>query len=170
MASQHIRVYTPPPVPGSNASNRKCKTTIRKRESSDDGGYWQQVGLPPRGATLHAAITQGVRYSVFKKLSTLTHIDQKVLAVIVSIPSATLQRRAKSGRFTRDESDRLFRFAELYKAAIDLFEGDADGAREWIQQAVRGLGGRRPVDMLNTSVESQAVMELIGRLEHGITV
>ncbi|MGI9286851.1 MAG: type II RES/Xre toxin-antitoxin system antitoxin [Pseudomonadales bacterium] len=170
MPSQHIRAYTPGAGNGSNTNKRTRKTAIRTRGSSHSGAYWQQVGLPPRGAKLHDAITEGVPYSVYKKLAKLTGIDQKALAVIVSIPPATLQRRAKSGRFTREESDRLFRLAELYKAATDLFEGDQDGARQWLHEPVRGLGGRRPVDMLNTSVEARAVMELIGRLEHGVTV
>lgn len=170
MPSQHIRAYAPGSDSGSNTNKRTRKTTLDKRGSGNSGGYWQQVGLPPRGAKLHDAITQGVPYSVYKKLVKLTGIDHKTLAVFVNIPPATLQRRAKSGRFTRDEGDRLFRLAELYKAATDLFEGDQDGARQWIQEAVRGLGGRHPVDMLNTSVEARAVMELIGRLEHGVTV
>lgn len=33
---------------------------------------------------------------------------------------------------------------------------------------VRGLGDRRPMDMLSTSAESQAVIDLIVRLEHGV--
>ena len=69
----------------------------------------------------------------------------------------------------RDESNRLFRLAEQYRAAIDLFEGKSDSARHWIQAPVRGLGNRCSVDMLNTSVEARAVMDLIGQLEHGTT-
>ncbi len=170
MSSQHIRAYTPVSGNESNASKRKLTATIRQQEANDSGGYWRKIGLPPRGAKLHDAINEGLPYSIYKKLAKLTGIDQKALAVIVSIPPATLQRRAKTGRFNREESDRLFRLTELFKSATDLFEGNHEGARQWLLEPVRGLGGRRPVDMLRTSVEARAVMELIGRLEHGVTV
>ncbi len=67
------------------------------------------------------------------------------------------------------ESDRLYRFAELFKAALDLFEGDAESARAWLFKPNVGLGGRRPVEMSATSAEYQTVLNLIGRLEHGVT-
>ncbi|MFT0137715.1 antitoxin Xre/MbcA/ParS toxin-binding domain-containing protein [Alcanivoracaceae bacterium MT1] len=68
------------------------------------------------------------------------------------------------------EQKELYRFAEVLKAATDLFEGDKVRARQWLLNPVRGLGGRRPVEMIATSAEAEAVLNLIGRLEHGITV
>lgn len=91
-------------------------------------GYWQQIGLPARGRKLHELLHEGVEYRVYPRLAKVSGIEQKALARYVDIPSATLSRRAKSGRFKMAESDRLYRFAELFKAALDLFEGDAEGA------------------------------------------
>ncbi|MHC9037670.1 antitoxin Xre/MbcA/ParS toxin-binding domain-containing protein [Cobetia marina] len=33
---------------------------------------------------------------------------------------------------------------------------------------MRGLGGRRPVEMVATTAGAEAVLDLIGRLEHGV--
>jgi len=130
--------------------------------------FWKVIGVPSRGARLHEALRNGLPFSVFRKLSGLSGMDKKTLATVTVIAPATLQRRAKAGRFSQDESDRLYRFAEVLKAAGDLFEGDMAEATKWLNSPVRGLGGRRPMEMLATSAETEAVLDLIGRLEHGV--
>ncbi|WP_233266249.1 type II RES/Xre toxin-antitoxin system antitoxin [Cobetia sp. L2A1] len=95
-------------------------------------------------------------------------LESKELARYVVIPPATLKRRADTGYFKPAEGDRLYRFAEVYKSAVDLFEGDKAKAKEWLLSPVRGLGGRRPVEMVATTAGAEAVLDLIGRLEHGV--
>lgn len=131
-------------------------------------GFWKAVGMPARGAKLHQLLKEGLPFTVYKNLATTAGLEHKELAKYAVIPPATLQRRAKSGRFKPDESDRLYRFAEVLNAATDLFEGDTAGAQQWLLNPVRGLGGRRPVEMIATSAETESVLDLIGRLEHGV--
>ncbi|MEX5688941.1 antitoxin Xre/MbcA/ParS toxin-binding domain-containing protein [Pseudomonas silesiensis] len=38
---------------------------------------------------------------------------------------------------------------------------------EWMRAPVRGLGWKRPLDMMRTRVETKAVFDLIGQLERG---
>lgn len=130
---------------------------------------WRRLGIPSRGARLHEALHRGLPYAVYQRLADAAGLDRKALARITLIAPATLQRRAKGGRFNREESDRLYRFAQLFDAACDLHEGDADAARRWLTAPVVGLGERCPVDMLGTSAEALDVLDLIGRLEHGVT-
>lgn len=140
-----------------------------KPAKGSGASFWQQIGLPARGRKLHELLHEGVEYRVYPRLAQVSGIEQKALARYVDIPSATLSRRAKSGRFKMAESDRLYRFAELFKAALDLFEGDAEGARAWLLKPNIGLGGRKPIEMSATSAEYQTVLNLIGRLEHGVS-
>jgi len=130
--------------------------------------FWQRVGIPARGTQLYMTLKEGMPFSVFKKLAAASGLEQKALARYVAIPPATLQRRAKADRFSLEESDRLYRFAEVLNATVELFEGDQDQAGVWLLSSLRGLGGRRPVDMIATSAETEAVLDLIGRLEHGV--
>ncbi|CAM3321829.1 type II RES/Xre toxin-antitoxin system antitoxin [Shewanella violacea] len=131
-------------------------------------GFWQSVGVPARGASLYEALHTGLPFEVYSNLAKVSGIEKSELASATVIASATLQRRAKAGKFNRDESDRLYRFAEVYKSALDLFEGEGDDATRWLRNPVRGLGNKRPIDMLSTSAETEAVLNLIGRLEHGV--
>lgn len=131
-------------------------------------GFWQQLGIPPRGAQLYAALHAGLPYEVFERLAQFTDITRTALAIHLGIAPATLQRRLKVRQFNAEESDRLFRLASVYKAALDLFEDDVEATRRWLVEPVRGLGNHRPLEMLGTSAETQAVLDLIGRLEHGV--
>ena len=71
------------------------------------------------------------------------------------------------GRTPR-ESDRLGRLARLFGRAHDLFEGDADAAREWLTTPQRALGNIVPLELGKTDIGATEVEILIGRLEYGI--
>jgi len=147
---QNIKIYEPPA--------KKKKT------------FLGEIGIPSRGAKLNAAINAGFKYAVYTKLADVSGIQKIDIAAAALITRPTLNRRAKSGQFNRGESDRLYRFAKVFTAATELFEGNKSKAREWIQKPVRGLGGQRPIEMVGTTAESETVLDLINRLEHGIIV
>ncbi len=115
-------------------------------------------------------MNEGFSYQIYNKLSAISGLDKKELARITLISPATLQRRAKAGRFNKNESDRLYRFVKVLEAATGLFAGDKEAAMDWLTHPVRGLGYKKPVDLLGTSVESDQILNLIGCLEHGIFV
>lgn len=81
---------------------------------------WQVIGLPPRGLALQAALREGVRYHVFGRLAEATEFSQQQLREITGIARSTMQRRQREGRFSQAESDRLYRIAEVYVAAVEL--------------------------------------------------
>ncbi len=129
--------------------------------------FWETVGMPSRGPELYQLLHEGLPYTVFNTLADLSGLDKKKFAEVITISPASLQRR-KGKRFTAQESDKLYRYARLYKAAEELFEGDKLATRAWLNKPVQGLGHRRPIDMLATSAEMEAVLDLVGRLEHGV--
>jgi len=129
---------------------------------------WQQVGLPSRGEPLHRKVREGIEYPVFSTLANLAGLDIRQLAATLGIPATTAHRRAREGRFNPQESDRIVRMLEVLDAATRLFEGDRSNACEWLQRPARGLGNQTPLSLLGTSVETEAVLDLIGRLEHGV--
>jgi putative toxin-antitoxin system antitoxin component (TIGR02293 family) len=130
--------------------------------------FWKALGLPSGRLELHAAVKEGVPYTVYTKLAAASGLENRELARYVDISSATLRRRAKAGRFRLDEGDRLYRFAAVFKIAVELFEGDRERARRWILNPAQSLGGRRPVEMVTTTVGTKAVLDLVGQLEHGV--
>lgn len=57
---------------------------------------------------------------------------------------------------------------ELRKAATDLFAGDEQSAAEWLNKPAKALNGRKPIDMKKSDAELRLVLDLIGRLQHGV--
>ncbi|KGE77229.1 antitoxin Xre/MbcA/ParS toxin-binding domain-containing protein [Halomonas salina] len=56
----------------------------------------------------------------------------------------------------------------VWRAATELFEGDRDAAERWLHREAKGLGGKRPIDVMQE--DPQQVLDLIGRLEHGVGI
>ncbi|MBK2124678.1 type II toxin-antitoxin system Xre/ParS family antitoxin [Fangia hongkongensis] len=137
-------------------------------QPANQNNFWDAVGIPSRGERLYQAIHDGFSCEVFSKLADISGMEKNQLAKITTIAPASLSRRYKSGFFTEAESDRLYRYAEVYKSALNLFEGSQHKAHHWLTSPVIGLGGKKPIDMLRTSAETKAVIDLIGRLEHGV--
>ncbi len=101
----------------------------------------------------------------FQKNTGLSTID---LAQVVAIKMRTLHRRKERGRLEPDESDRLLRVSRVFGKALELFEGDADAARQWLSTPVSALGGKRPMVLAKTDLGAREVEALIDRLEHGV--
>ncbi len=135
-------------------------------EGNTTASFWSDIGVPQRGKALYDLLYLGFPMVIFDRLSEVAGLEKAELANVICISLATLSRRRKTGRFSTDESDRLYRLAQVLHAAIALFEGDEQQATYWIKTPVRGLNNKAPIDMLRTHAETEAVLTLIARLEH----
>lgn len=145
------------------ASGRQFRPEHRRQAS-----IWRETGIPSRGAALNRTLLQGLRYDVLITLAFNAGFETKEMGRLLSISRSTLLRREKEGRFHQTESDRIYRMAKVYQAAVDLFEGDKSAACHWLRTPVKGLGNARPVEMLKTMAGTETVLNLIGRLEYGV--
>ncbi len=114
------------------------------------------------------SVERGLPYSAFERLVANTSFASDDALVLVNIPSRTLTRRKREGRFHEDESDRLVRASRIFGRALSLFEGDRDAAKHWLSAPQRALGGEVPFVLARTEVGALEVERLIGRLEHGV--
>ncbi|MEA3274570.1 MAG: antitoxin Xre/MbcA/ParS toxin-binding domain-containing protein [Pseudomonadota bacterium] len=129
---------------------------------------FRRLGLPSRGEPLTRAVQEGFPVVVLERLADELDAPQKVVLLAVGIAPATLKRRRASGRLSLPESDRVFRLASIFQKAMQLFEGDGALAREWLEQPQKALGGRTPMEYLDTEAGANEVEDLIGRLEYGV--
>jgi putative toxin-antitoxin system antitoxin component (TIGR02293 family) len=134
------------------------------------GDIWSTLGLPSRGTTLHDLIHRGLPYEYFNLIASNLQVERKVISQAIGVSPTSLARRAKAGRFSIVESDRLIALIAVFEEALSLFENDVAAATEWMGSPARGLGSKRPLEMLRTRVETNAVLDLIGRLERGVLV
>ncbi len=119
---------------------------------------------------LVAEVTRGIPYRAFERLRRNTLWEAEILASLLNIPQRTLARRKQEGRFHTDESDRLLRISRLFGRAVQLFEGDSEGASAWLERPLPALGNARPVDLVRTEVGALEVERVIFALEHGVFI
>lgn len=139
------------------------------RQARGPHSYVSLLGLKAYDTpTLHARVRAGLSFAALQRLLRVTALPMHVAAAILHIPPRTLQRRRVAGRLQPDESDRLVRLSRIIGKAIELFEGDPEGARQWLGAPVTALGGATPLALSQTGPGSLEVEQLIGRLEHGV--
>ena len=94
-------------------------------------------------------------------------LSQAELAVTLGIPERTLARRKKAGTLSAEESAKLVRLARVAHRAVNVFEAQ-DIAIGWLKQPNRALGGAVPLTLLDTDLGAESVMDVLGRIEHGV--
>jgi putative toxin-antitoxin system antitoxin component (TIGR02293 family) len=113
-------------------------------------------------------VEKGFSFRTLENLRRSIGLAMSDLAELVSISPRTLSRRKEEGRLHPDESDRLLRLSRVFGKALELFEGDARVAREWLSAPQPALGGAIPLVLTKTDIGAREVENLIGRLEHGV--
>src|SRR5262245_27090135 len=123
--------------------------------------------LPAKEAVAH--VRAGLPIGELDALRELLGVTVEALAGKVGISIATLSRR-RQRREPLDvgQSDRVLRYAELFRQALTLHDGDEDAARAWLKSPARALGGETPLERAETEVGAREVENLVGRLEHGV--
>ncbi|WP_372881532.1 antitoxin Xre/MbcA/ParS toxin-binding domain-containing protein [Psychromonas sp.] len=139
-----------------------------KPKHSNKKNFWISLGIEDAKTARCEAVHQGFKPQVYRNIIERTKLTQSEFHNVTHIPVSTIKRRLKNDeRFNTQESDAIYRFAMLIKLATELFN-DEQQALKWIRESVYGLGGKRPLDMVSTTVDFEIVKDLIGRVEHGV--
>lgn len=135
-----------------------------------DLDYYRRVGVRARSvAGVVERVEEGLPLQALERLGKLLALKSPAeTASLLLIPPRTFYHRRKSQRLTPGESDRLLRAARMFGLAVDLFGGDQQAARQWLQTPKRALGGATPLGYAATEVGAREVEDLIGRAEHGV--
>ena len=116
---------------------------------------------------LEQAIRKGLPYAAFEALMRALGVRAQDLARLVGVAARTLARRKSEGELSPTESDRLYRIAHVTLKASETL-GTLEKARAWLHRKNRALGGRTPIDCLDTTVGERQVEDLLMRIDHGI--
>ncbi|CAN5772544.1 DUF2384 domain-containing protein [soil metagenome] len=113
-------------------------------------------------------IRGGLPSSVLVALSVRMGLSPAAMIGAVGLPPRTLARRLKEKQaLSAAESERVLRIARALAQASETL-GTVVKARHWLQKPNRALGGECPLRMLDTDVGANAVLEELGRIEHGV--
>jgi len=114
-----------------------------------------------------ALIRAGIPAAAVDSVIKAVHLSQAELGSTLGIPERTLARRKKEGMLSSEESAKLLRLARTLRRATEVFE-DTDAALDWLKARNRALGGVTPLSLLDTDLGTEGVMDVLGRIEHGV--
>jgi putative toxin-antitoxin system antitoxin component (TIGR02293 family) len=112
------------------------------------------------------AIREGFPPAVVEELMQASGLTLKELAEALDLSARSLQRRRRSGRLARFESDRLYRLARIVALAQQSL-GNRESAARWLKRSNRALGGAAPISAMDTELGARQVEEVLGRIAYG---
>jgi putative toxin-antitoxin system antitoxin component (TIGR02293 family) len=112
------------------------------------------------------AIREGFPPAVVEELMQASGLTLKELAESLDLSPRSLQRRRRSGRLARFESDRLYRLARIVALAQQSL-GDRASAARWLKRSNRALGGAAPISAMDTEIGARQVENVLGRIAYG---
>lgn len=111
-------------------------------------------------------VQRGLRRQALDHLARRSHLPLPVLAAAVDLSLRTLQRYSPEQRLKADASDRLVQLAILYAEGFDLF--GEEKFRHWMESSVLALGGRQPVEFIDTLAGIRLLRDILVRIEYGV--
>ena len=113
-------------------------------------------------------VRRGLSIESFKRVASYYQLSDTQMSQVVGTSVRTIVRLQKEDKpLNSTWSDRLYRLARVAAQAQDVFES-ADTATSWLKRPNRGLNGHAPVDLLDTDVGTEQVVELLDRIEYGV--
>lgn len=122
------------------------------------------AALPPLAQV--ETIRQGIATQVFEQIASAIGVGKETLARKLNLNAQTLRKR-KSRKLSAEEAEKSLRVARIFGFATDVLGGE-DEARTWLNQNIPALGGKRPLDLLDTDVGAHEVTNLLGGIKWGM--
>ncbi len=118
---------------------------------------------------VHAELMKGLsgnRARVF--LSSFGAVPKTAVLAAIGISQRTLDRAIQQKvPLGRDATDRATRLAEARAKAKVVF-GDSTAAERWLLEPSSGLGGDKPIELLQTSTGTEMVKTYLQRVDRGV--
>lgn len=114
-------------------------------------------------------IEKGLSVSTIDKFKEVIDISDVQFSAILGVSTKTIGRfrKSRSSKLPVPVGDRLYRIANIYTKAKEVFENN-DLAQEWLTTPQIGLNNQIPLDLLITEIGAREVEDLLSRIEYGI--
>ena len=110
---------------------------------------------------------KGIKKAALTNLANALHISNKELAKLLPVTERTLQRRASNSLLNSTTSQQAILIGQTITRGVAIF-GSKEKFQSWVHQSNQALGGHTPLDIMDTTIGVQLVMDILGRLEHGV--
>jgi putative toxin-antitoxin system antitoxin component (TIGR02293 family) len=126
------------------------------------------VGSPRSDFDFIKILRDGLPAKVIECIVEASAVSEDIIYRSLRIAKRTAARRkATACRLKATESELIYRFSKVVVAATEIL-GNRDKAREWLLTGNRALQGERPIDLLDTTIGFEDVMDVLQRIEFGV--
>lgn len=127
------------------------------------------LNIPQDPLSAHLWIIAGVAPSIIHQISGLVMTDVGVICRLVGISRGTLSRKVRNKTtLSVSQGERVYGVVQALEAVLSLHRNNTVRAISWLHRPAWGLGGKRPAEVLSTALGAQAVIVLVGRIQHGV--
>ncbi|MDT0648323.1 antitoxin Xre/MbcA/ParS toxin-binding domain-containing protein [Zunongwangia sp. F260] len=96
-----------------------------------------------------------------------SNLTQKQVSRLIHVSERTLQRKSPDKPMDINSSERLIELTRLFYKGIDVFN-DKEKFLAWLNRPNKSLGNSNPLDLIETSIGIDLVMDELLRIEHGV--
>ena len=129
------------------------------------------LNIPQDPLSAHLWIIAGVAPGIIHRLAELMNTDSGLICRLAGISRSTVARKLRiEAPLSISQGARVYGVVQALDAALSLNKNDTAKALSWLNRPAWGLGGVAPATLLNTPMGVQAVVNLVGRIRHGVCV
>jgi putative toxin-antitoxin system antitoxin component (TIGR02293 family) len=131
------------------------------------GGYQSIPGDISSEIDLVLISRNGVKKSALKSLSHYLGISMEKISNLFHTSHRNLQRKEDEDLLDVYKSGQAIEIAQVISKGLTIF-GSIENLQEWLHSSVVALGGKKPLDLLDTSFGIRMIYRVLGRLEYGV--
>jgi len=105
-----------------------------------------------------------------KSLDTLSAklgISMERLSRLLNISLRTLQRKKDTDHLSIHVSEQILAIAEVVIRGIEVL-GSQQSLEIWLHSQLASINNRKPIDIMDTTIGTQLLLKILGRIEHGV--
>jgi len=112
-------------------------------------------------------VKEGVSKNDLNEIKEICDIDYETLSKILSVSRAKLINKKGNEKFDQNTSERIMHLKDVIDYGHSVFE-DKDTFNEWMKKKNMALGGKTPLELMDTIYGTEEVKREIGRIEYGV--
>jgi putative toxin-antitoxin system antitoxin component (TIGR02293 family) len=110
---------------------------------------------------------RGVPKSALSHLAKTLGFTTAHMAEFLPVTERTIQRYRPKQYFKPYVSEQILELAELAAYGLEVFDNQEQFLR-WLNEPIKALGGKAPVNLLDTRFGVEMVRNELGRIEYGV--
>jgi putative toxin-antitoxin system antitoxin component (TIGR02293 family) len=131
------------------------------------GGY-EVIGHAARtDMDLYEISRNGLPKKALLHLAANLKVSLRAMCQLLNVAERTIQRKADQDLLDCSTTEQVLQLAEVFSRGQEVF-GASARFQQWINTTNLALGGKRPMELLQSRFGMQMVLDELGRIEYGI--